>query len=139
MIELLQPIINKLAEVFGEEIPIYTEKQEQGVETPCFFVRLSVAELVGQFDNFYYFNNLVTITYMSPTGDQYDLEKIRFKMLAGMDHVQTVKGVHGLNLQARIQDKDIVFTGNYNMWIEKLKIPDPNMLTLEQTHYVKGD
>lgn len=140
MIELLQPIIDRLVEVFGEEIPIYTDKQEQGVLTPCFFVRIIQTELVGQFDNMYWLNNFVSITYMNDTDDMYDLERIRFAMLTGLEQVNTSKGVMGRNLQAKVHGTDIVFTANYNLRIERVKIPDPVMERLKQEGRIKdGD
>lgn len=140
MIELLQPIIDRLVEVFGEEIPIYKDKQEQGVKTPCFFVRIIQTELVGQFDNMYWLNNLVSITYMNDTDDMYKLEKVRFAMLTELEQVNTSNGVMGRNLQTKVQGTDIVFTANYNLRIEREKIPDPVMERLKQEGRIKdGD
>lgn len=139
MIELLQPIVNRIAEVFGEEIPIYTDKKNQGVITPCFFVRISESELVRQMDNFYFLNNLVTVVYMNDTDDMYELERIKFLMLTGLREIKTEKGVHGLNLKAHVRGSDIVFNADYNLWIEAEKIPDPLMLTLKQVQKVGGN
>lgn len=138
MIELLSSIVNRLYEVFEEDIKVYTEEQEQGVELPCFFLRLINSSLERQFNDFFFLNNTVAITYMSESGDLFELENIRFKLLTGMEAIKLKNvGVTGENLQAQIRDKDVIANIDYNIWIEKSKVPDPLMMRLKQEGNIK--
>lgn len=139
MIELLQPVVNRLKEVFGEDINIYTERQGQGVNTPCFFIKLVDTSLERQFNDFFFLYNLVNIVYMTDKKDQFHSEKIRFEMLMGMEQIQLKHaGLTGDNLNAKInRDGDVSMTVNYNIWLEKVKIPDPLMRKLIQEAKVK--
>lgn len=50
MVVILQPVINRLKELFPE-IRIEIDRQKQGVTAPCFFINLVRTELIRQFDD----------------------------------------------------------------------------------------
>lgn len=116
MVNIIQRVIDRLDEIFPEAT-IELGNQKQGVKLPCFFVHLINSELKRQFDNRFFLNNTISISYASLEGDLYELEDVRFRLLTGMEQI---KGITGENLKATIVDKDIVMTVDYNVWIEKV-------------------
>lgn len=116
MVNIIQRVIDRLDEIFPEST-IELGNQKQGVKLPCFFVYLINSELKRQFDNRFFLNNTISISYASLEGDLYELEDVRFRLLTGMEQI---KGITGENLKATIVDKDIVMTVDYNVWIEKV-------------------
>ena len=139
MIELAKPIVRRLKQIFGDEITIYTEGQKQGVKTPCFFIKLIDADIVRQMNDFFFFNNIANIVYMGDTNDLYELEKIRFQMLTGLEQIQLKHaGVTGNNPRAKIKGNDVIMTIDYDIWMEKVKVPDPLMKRLKQEGKIKG-
>lgn len=137
MIELIQSVANRLHETFGEEISIYTENQEQGVILPCFFVRLNKSEWIRRFNDFFFLNNQVSIIYMSETQDLFELEKVQFQMLSQLERIELPNaGVTADEISATIQEKNIVVTVQYNIFVEKQKVRHL-MKSIDQTGNVK--
>lgn len=134
MIAVLQPTIDKLQYIFPD-IPVYVNSVEQGLELPCFFVRIIETNLDPQMSNFYFLRNLISVTYMSDTGDLYELENMRFKMLFGLKQIPTLKGVEGYNLQAKIQGDNIIMFGNYDLFVEMVEEKEPYMKVLNNDYF----
>lgn len=134
MITLLQPTTDKLDERFAD-IPIYIDSVPQGLQLPCFFVRIIKTNLDPQMGNFYFLRNLLSITYMSDTENLHVLEDVRFKMLFALRQIPTLKGVEGYNLQAKIQGSDIVLFGNYDLFVEMVEEKEPYMKVLNDDYF----
>lgn len=135
---ILKPILQKLNKTFNSpdrKYPVYTKNVKQGVKLPCFFVRIIETNLDPQMSNFYFLRNLISVTYMSDTGDLYELEKIRFKLLFGLKQIPTLKGVEGYNLQAKIQGDNIIMFGNYDLFIEMVQEKEPYMRVLNDDYF----
>lgn len=140
MVAILQPVINRLKELFPD-IKIEIDRQKQGVVAPCFFINLVRTELIRQFDNRFFLNNTVNINYLRcDEDDLFSLEEIRFKLLTGMEQVRLKNsGVTCENLETKIIDGDLVMTFDLNVWMEKVKIPDPLMKRLKQEGLIKNE
>lgn len=131
---ILQPMMDKLDERFAG-IPIHTDRIPQGLQLPCFFVRIVKTNLDPQMGNFYFLRNLLSITYMSDTRNLHVLEDVRFKMLFALRQIPTLKGVEGYNLQAEIQGSDIVLFGNYDLFVEMVEEKEPYMRVLNDDYF----
>lgn len=134
MIELLKPIAGQLKTIFPG-VTRYSEDQPQGVEKPCFFVKIIRTELRPQLNNFYILNNTVSITYLSDEKNQFKAEDIRFKLLMGLRSIQLNNaGIHAVNQVTEIREnKDVIYTADYNIWFEEKQIPETLMKKLKQT------
>lgn len=139
MVNILQPVINRLKMLFPN-IRIEIDRQKQGVVTPCFFVNLVHTEIIRQFDDRFFLNNTISISYLrSNEDDLFKLEEIRFILLTGMEQVRLNNiGVTCENLETKIIDDDLVMTFDLNVWIEKVKIPEPLMKKLKQEGLIKN-
>ena len=137
---ILQPMIDKLDERFAG-VPIHPARVPQGLQLPCFFVRIVKTNLDPQMGNFYFLRNLLSITYMSDIENMSDagrwkvLEDVRFKMLFALRQIPTLKGVEGYNLQAEIQGSDIVLFGNYDLFVEMVQEKEPYMKVLNDDYF----
>lgn len=140
MVVILQPVINRLKELFPE-IRIEIDRQKQGVTAPCFFINLVRTELIRQFDDRFFLNNTVNINYLRcDEDDLFRLEEIRFTLLTGMEQVRLNNiGVNCENLETKIIDGDLVMTFDLNVWMEKVKMPDPLMRRLKQEGLIKNE
>ena len=135
MIEILKPILKKLNSEFGSEYQVFTDRQKQGVRTPCFFVKILNTELDPQLGNLYYLRNLMSVTFLPKKEDLYVLENIRFRLLLAMRQIPTMFGVEGRNLQARIVDGGIVMTGRYDLLFEIVEDKEPFMRILNNEFF----
>lgn len=136
MTDILKPILIKLTETFGRDYKVYTDRQVQGAKTPCFFVKIISTELDPQFGNLYYMRNLISVTFLSHKEDLYILEDVRFKLLMAMRQIPTCYGVEGRNLQVKIIDDAVVFTGRYDILLEEKEVK-PLMEELKLEREVK--
>lgn len=139
MVVILQPVINRLKELFPD-IRVEIDRQKQGVTAPCFFINLVRTELIRQFDDRFFLNNTVNINYLRcDEDDLFRLEEIRFTLLTGMEQVRLNNiGVTCENLETKIIDGDLVMTFDLNVWMEKVKMPDSLMRRLKQEGLIKN-
>lgn len=101
-----------------------------------FFVKIISTELDPQFGNLYYMRNLISVTFLSHKVDLYILEDVRFKLLMAMRQIPTCYGVEGRNLQVKIIDDAVVFTGRYDILLEEKEVK-PLMEELKLEREVK--
>lgn len=140
MVNILQPVIDRLKELFPN-IKIEIDRQKQGVVAPCFFINLVHTSVIRQFDDRFFLNNTININYLRcDEDDLFDLEEIRFGLLLGMEQIRLKNiGVTCENLETKIIDGDLVMTFDLNVWMEKVKMPDPLMKKLRQEGLIKNE
>lgn len=104
-------------------------------------INLVRTELIRQFDDRFFLNNTVNINYLRcDEDDLFRLEEIRFTLLTGMEQVRLNNiGVTCENLETKIIDGDLVMTFDLNVWMEKVKMPDPLMRRLKQEGLIKNE
>ena len=76
MINLLQGIVNRLAELFPDT-NIYVNNADQGLIEPCFFISMVNTDMLKLMSERYQFKNLVNVVYLSQCEDAFVFQTIK--------------------------------------------------------------
>lgn len=148
MINLLQGIVNRLAELFPN-FNIYVNNVEQGLIEPCFFVSIVNTEMKKQFSERYHFSNLTNIVCLHQNANSFELQEIKERLLFGLRDVVIGKGyreeyketggIYGKNMAVESSNDHLNLTVIYD-YIAKFPImPDPLMAVNKIVHYTNEE
>jgi len=116
----------KLNETFGDDYKIYPEKVEQGLERPCFFIKLIRPSNTKERDITYNRDNAYCIHFYpentrEPNAECYETLD---KLYMGLEYID-VDGnpVRGINMLGEIHDEILQFYVNYNVRVRRVYEP----------------
>ena len=115
---IISAISKALYSEFGEGYEIYTEKIEQGLSEPCFFISSLTQNSSQFFSSRYKKNNLFSIQYF-PSSQEIKAEcnDVAERLNECLEWIE-VDGdlIRGTNLSSEIADDVLNFTLNYNFF-----------------------
>ena len=138
--KLIDAIAEALFQEFGSTYEIYTEKVEQGLNTPCFMIRCVNPTKNIHLGVRYKRTNQFVIQYIPSTLEAYEecvsvLEKL-FECLE--DVTLDGKPVHGTELNGEVTDGILNFKVNYDGFVVKKETTENGMGGFEIVAEVKG-
>ena len=136
---LIDAIAEALFQEFGSNYEIYTEKVEQGLEEPCFFIRCLNPTNNRHLGLRYKRTNQFIIQYIPSTTEVYDeCTSVLERLFECLESVKlSGKPIHGADLHGEITDGILNFTVNYDGFVLKTEDFDP-MEDLEILTEAKG-
>ena len=137
--ELIDAIAEALFQEFGIKYEIYTDKVEQGLTEPCFFVRCLNPTKNRHLGLRYRRTNQFSVQYFPSTAEVHEecasvLERL-FECLE--DIFLSGKPIHGTDLNGEVTDGILNFTVNYDGFVLKTE-EQTNMEDLEILAEAKG-
>lgn len=122
--KIIDGISTKLDQVFGEDYTIYSEKVNQGLVEPCFFITFLNAEQTKRLGHRYFRRHFFNIHYM-PSGPDKNLEMntVSEILLEELEFID-VDGdlVQGTNINFEPVNGSLHFFVSYN--VHALKVTD---------------
>ena len=136
---LMDAIAEALFQEFGSDYEIYTNKVEQGLEEPCFMIRLLNPTKNLHLGRCYKRTNQFSIQYIPSTMEaQEECISVMERLFECLENVILHgKPVHGTELHGEIIDGIITFIVNYDGFVLK-KEEQNNMEDLEILTEAKG-
>ena len=142
---MLNDIINGISVAINAEFPdlqIYIDEIEQGMQTPCFLIFNLTNRETQKLNNRYLREHSFNVQYFpkSITKPTREAATVGTKLFDVLEYI-TVNGalVRGTDRRHELVNDVLHFFVDYDVYIHKLKDPDPYMETLEHTQQVKGD
>lgn len=119
---MINKIIDGITTALSEEFSnyeIYTDTVQQGLNEPCFFVRLLSPTNKQFFDKRYKITNQFAIQYFSDDlGNNTEINDITDRLFKCLEYI-TVDGdlIKGTEMSASTTDEVLTFLVNYNMFV----------------------
>lgn len=115
--EIIKGVCKNLEKQFSD-IPIYTERVNQGFDEPCIFVYLKNSQLNLFRDKRYYMKNTVCVEYFAPQQVENSscggvLEKICFSL----EEISCDSIMRGSDIKCDIKDGALMVSCSYNMFV----------------------
>ena len=121
--KIVDGMIQKLNKAFGDDYKIYTESPQQGLQEPCFFIKLNSSTNTKQVGERYSRENLFCIQYFPESKDNPKIEcyKMLDELYLAMEHIE-VDGYlqQGIGMHGELVDGVLHFFVNYNMLVKKV-------------------
>ena len=138
--ELTDAIAEALIQEFGSDYEIYTEKVEQGLETPCFLIRCLNPTKNVYLGLCYKRTNQFSVQYIPSTSEtNEECASVLEKLYECLEDVYLHgKPIHGMNLHGEITDGILTFTVNYDGFVLKVHAEETEMENVEISTEVKG-
>lgn len=138
--DVVNGIISKLRDVFGEETVIYLDEVKQELSEPCFFVRtLEVSqELVVR--NRYRRVYSMDIEYHPSDYETVvrEIQQVADTLLMQLEYIHVGENLtRGTDIRYEVQDKVLHFFVDYDFFVFKVLDRTENMEDLIQTQEVK--
>lgn len=124
--------------IFPEVSNVYSRPRKQGVELPCFQVRIVNSSQFRLFANQWWYTMRVVVNYLSDGPSHEHLQDIRERLLFDMDEVPFAESVpfDGLlraeDPTAELINDDIVFSAKYTVLVKRDRPEEPIMEELEK-------
>lgn len=94
---------------------IYTEKVEQGIELPCFFVRCLNNSRAKGFDTLYHNSNLFVVQYLPKSTSIDECAVMSEKLFIALEYITVDENlVRGTNLHCETGDETLSFFVDYD-------------------------
>lgn len=119
---MINKIIDGITTALSEEFSnyeIYTDTVQQGLNEPCFFVRLLSPTNKQFFDKRYKITNQFAIQYFSDDlGNNTEINNITDRLFKCLEYI-TVDGdlIKGTEMSASTTDEVLTFLVNYDMFV----------------------
>ena len=138
--KIIDGISLKLNEEFGDEYKIYPEEVKQGLNRPCFFIKLLSSDntkVVG--DTYHRTNPYCVHFYPDITNEAKTVcQEMLERLYQALEYI-TVDGnlVRGVNMSGEIHDEILLFYVSYNVFVRRT-YEQEKMETLEIELGTKG-
>ncbi len=127
-------------------IVIYGEEIKQGLEEPCFFVKLFPASQEQLLGRRYQRNHSFDIHYYPVEAEEgeeqrqnEDMHEMAERLYDKMELVPVLGGLmRGVKMRHEIVDGVLHFFVDYNFQVVREAEPDPTMQTMEQEGFIRG-
>lgn len=134
---LIDGISIQLNKVFGDKYETHAEGVEQGLEEPCFFIKVlnpNQEQIVGQR---YFKNNPFDIHYF-PEKDNEECYEVAEKLFEALEYITLLNGdlIRGTDMNYEIINEVLHFFVKFNMHVNKIKTPEDNMEFLKVNNNV---
>lgn len=129
----MDAVTRRLDELFGDGYTIYTDRVEQGLEEPCFFVQFLEPSEKPMIGRRYYRQTEMCIQYMPEDTQQSsrELNRVSDILMNGMEYITLTDGnlLRGTGMKVRMDmDEDVLtFLVSYNMYVVKKKQEEETM------------
>ena len=134
--EIIKGIAAALNEKFGSGYEVYAEDIPQGFTEPCFSIVLLLSENAAKLPNRYLRRNRFDVHYF-PKSDlraKSEMRSVAESLFLTLEYINVLDNLcRGTKMSYEIIDGVLHFIVNYDMYIVKEKVEEPNMETLEQT------
>lgn len=142
---MLNEIIDGMSEAihagFGEQYPIYTDVNKQGLTEPCFSIFPIQARQRQVLGARYFKQNPMCVNYF-PSPDSEDSEKhdVIEKLFSILEYI-TCNGdlLRGTNMNAEVSDGVVVFNVDYNFFVRRAQSIESGMEDLEVRETVNDE
>jgi hypothetical protein len=137
---LIDAIAEALFQEFGSGYEIHTEKVEQGLTEPCFFIRCLNPTMNVSLGRCYKRTNQFSIQYIPSTQEPIaECISVMERLFGCLENVILHgKPLHGRELNGEITDGILTFTVNYDGFVLRHDEPIPDMDDLGILAEVKG-
>lgn len=112
----------KLNQIYGDNYEIYTKDVKQGLNPPCFFIKIlnsSRRQLIG---NRYYLEISVNVHYFpSVRGNNDELDEVGSSLFNDLEYITMVNGdqIRGTNMSYEKVDRVLHFFVTYGLYVKK--------------------
>lgn len=131
---IVDGICDKLTEAFGADYQVYSEQVKQGLQEPCFLISCVNPTSSAFLGTRQLRTNLFSVVYfprLTPNWktECYDVQDALYDAL----EIIAVDGLtqRGTGMDGQIVDETLVFTVNYDMFVDSVPAEDIRMETLE--------
>lgn len=138
MNDITQGIVDAIWHLYDGQVPIYTEQQKQGFQSPCFFVELINSSIEREMGNRFLETATFQVSYFpelteGDSPDYIDMQKqIRPLTLAlEVIPVAGTKGIRGDDIETVINDDVLHITVSYSRFVYLAGDREAYMGTLE--------
>ena len=139
--KIIDGVCKALSDEFGAGYEIYTEDIKQGLEEPCFSVRLISPSTTQFLGKRYYMTNQFCVHYFpkSKTAVNEECFDITDRLTSCLEYI-TVNGdlTRGTEMSSEIVDGVLSFFVNYDMFVVMEQEEETSMESLTQTTGMKG-
>lgn len=123
---ILDGISEKLNETFGDDYTLYPEELKQGLQRPCFFIKLLNPSNTIERDLTYRRGNSYCIHFFPKSTNQPKTECYQMldELYLALEYIE-VDGnlVRGVNMRGEVHDEILQFYVNYNVRVRKIYEP----------------
>ena len=112
----------KLNQIYGDNYEIYSKDVEQGLNPPCFFIKIlnsSRRQLIG---NRYYLEISVNVHYFpSVRGNNDELDEVGMGLFDNLEYITMLNGdqIRGINMNYEKVDGVLHFFVTYGLYVKK--------------------
>ena len=120
--EIMDAVTRRLGVLFGDEAAIYTDRVEQGLVEPCFFVSVLEPSRKPMLGRRSYHETNFCIQYIpeeSKADKSRELNQVTDTLFDGMEYIILANGdmLRGTGRSFRIEDGILNFFVSYNMYL----------------------
>lgn len=122
----LDAISKKLNENFGNEYTIYTENAKQGLNRPCFFVKLLKASNTKDRDSEYRRENQYCIHFFPKNTNEplAECHQMLDSLYLALEYIEVDSNpIRGVGMLGEVHDETLQFYVNFNMRVRKTYDP----------------
>lgn len=134
--DIIKGIAAALRGSFGSDYKIYAEDIPQNFEEPCFMIVHVLSDRWAKLPNRYLSRNRFDIHYF-PENDLQSKQEMRSvgeSLFLSLEYINVLDNLcRGTKMSYEIIDGVLHFLVNYDMYISKEVVGEPEMTTLEQT------
>lgn len=112
----------KLNQVYGDAYESYSKDVKQGLQEPCFFIKLLSASKKQVIGNRYYLEVSVDVHYFPAVkGDNDELDKVGTSLFDDLEYITMVNGdqIRGTNMSYEKVDGVLHFFATYGLYVKK--------------------
>ena len=120
--------------IFPEVSHVYSRPRGQGVNLPCFQIRVVSSSQDRQFANHWWYYMRVAITYLSDMPSHEHLQDVRERLLFDMYEVPMPDGsvLRAESPEAELVGDDVVYTAKYTVLVKRDSPEEPIMEEIER-------
>lgn len=134
---MLNEIIDGMSEAihagFGEQYPIYTDVNKQGLTEPCFSIFPVQPRQKQVLGARYFKQNPMCVNYFpSPNAEDSEKYEVIEKLFSMLEYI-TCNGdlLRGTSMNAEVSDGVVVFNVDYNFYVRRVPADETDMEDLE--------
>lgn len=128
---LIDGICTAIAKEFGDDYVIYTDRVEQGLEDPCFFVQIIDHSYNRHRNGRFWNENSIVVQYIPKEGTETSIElyEISDRLSDILTDIEADGCVlHGIKSDCEIDDEVLTLSINYNYFSNVIEDPKDLMM-----------
>lgn len=139
--KIIDGISIKLNQVFGDGVRIYSEDVKQGLNEPCFFIAVLNPSQVNLIGKRSFRQHPFDIHYFPAVQDNNnELQSKASDLYEALESITLIDGdmVRGSKMNHEVIDGVLHFFVNFDMFVNKVVVPEDDMEVLDHETNVKG-